>query len=236
MEKLKEKLKEGGHTCPPFDTTSGQASHNSFFNPQGAIDVTKNHLPHWQQGQAWVFVTWRLADSLPKTKLEQLKAEREAWMKLYPQPWDQKTESAYHDRFSEKIDEWLDQGSGSCVLKDPANAKIMADALRHFEGKRYQLARYVVMPNHVHVLFRPLGGHTMPEIVKLWKGFTALKINKRTGKSGPLWQDEYWDRLIRNERHFFKVVEYIRENPSKAKLQSGQFILERGFSNFTAIQ
>jgi type I restriction enzyme R subunit len=214
---------KGGRECPP-------SVDGSFFNPHGEIDKTSHHLPHWQQGEAWVFVTWRLGDSLPKAKLDQWKHEREAWMMHHPKPWDEKTEAEYHERYSRQIDEWLDQGSGSCVLQDPANARIVADALRHFDGKRYGLASFVVMPNHVHVLFRPLGAHTLPEIVKSWKGFTAREINKRIGKKGALWQDEYWDRLIRNERHFFKVAEYIRENPMKAMLREGQFILESGLS------
>jgi type I restriction enzyme, R subunit len=224
--------KEGGHSCPPHGKewglesphsgeTRGLENPHSFFDPDADVDVTKNRLPHWQQGEAWMFVTWRLGDSLPKAKLDQWKSEREAWLKHNPEPWDEKTEAEYHDRFSRQIDEWLDQGSGSCVLKEPANAKIVADALRHFDGERYEIASFVVMPNHVHVLFRPLGKHALPEILKSWKGFTARAINKRMGKTGELWQDEYWDRLIRNERHFFKVAEYIRENPMKAKLEGG---------------
>jgi type I restriction enzyme R subunit len=225
------KLTEGGHSCPPTSGKRGLENPHSFFNPHGEVDVTQNHLPHWQQGEAWVFVTWRLGDSLPKAKLNPWKHEREAWVTHHPEPWDEKTENEYHERFSWQIDEWLDQGSGSCVLKDPANARIVADALRHFDGERYELDSFVVMPNHVHVLFRPLGVHALPEIVKTWKGFTAREINKRIGNTGELWQDEYWDRLIRNERHFFKVAEYIRENPVKAKLREGQFILEGALSN-----
>src|SRR5690606_18388751 len=99
-----------------------------------------------------------------------------------------------------------------------------------FDGERYELASFVVMPNHVHVLFRPLGGHGLSAIVKSWKGFTAREINQRICRTGALWQDEYWDRLIRNERHYFKVAEDIRENPAKANLHDGQFILESGFS------
>ena len=219
---------EGGHSCPPITKKWGLKNPHSFFNPHSEIDVTQNHLPHWQQGKAWVFVTWRLGDAMPKAKLDQWRAERETWMKHHPEPWDEKTEAEYHERFSHQIDEWLDQGSGSCLLKDPANASVVADALRHFNGDRYELASFVVMPNHVHVLFRPLEGHALPEIVKSWKGFTSREINKQAGKTGALWQDEYWDRLIRNEQHFFKVAEYIRENPVKAKLRERQFILESG--------
>ena len=219
---------EGGHSCPPITKKWGLENPHSFFNPHSEIDVTQNHLPHWQQGKAWVFVTWRLGDAMPKAKLDQWKAERETWMTHHPEPWDEKTEAEYHELFSHQIDEWLDQGSGSCLLKDPANASVVADALRHFNGDRYELASFVVMPNHVHVLFRPLEGHALPEIVKSWKGFTSREINKRAGKTGALWQDEYWDRLIRHEQHFFKVAEYIRENPVKAKLRERQFILESG--------
>ena len=219
---------EGGHSCPPITKKWGLENPHSFFNPHSEIDVTQNHLPHWQQGKAWVFVTWRLGDAIPKAKLDQWKAERETWMTHHPEPWDEKTEAEYHELFSHQIDEWLDQGSGSCLLKDPANASVVADALRHFNGDRYELASFVVMPNHVHVLFRPLEGHALPEIVKSWKGFTSREINKRAGKTGALWQDEYWDRLIRHEQHFFKVAEYIRENPVKAKLRERQFILESG--------
>lgn len=210
----------GGHSCPPSVSTP------SFFNPDTEIDKTTHHLPHWQQGEAWVFVTWRLGDSLPKAKLDQWKKDRDIWLKQHPEPWDNKTEDEYHDRFSRQIDEWLDQGSGSCVLKEPANGKVVADALRHYDKDRYELASFVVMPNHVHVLFRPLGQQALSDILRSWKGFTAREINKRLGKSGALWQDEYWDRLIRNEGHFFKVAEYIRENPTKAKLQEDEFIQE----------
>lgn len=224
---------EGGLSSPQLSVSnrgqesprSGALNPRSFFNPRAAIDVTRNRLPHWQQGEAWVFATWRLADSLPKAKLDQWKEERAIWLSHHPEPWDDQTEIEYHGRFSRQIDEWLDQGSGACVLKDPANARIVADALRHLDKQRYALASFVVMPNHVHALFRPLGDNALSAIVKSLKGFTALEINKRMGRSGALWQDEYWDRLIRSERHFFKVMAYIRENPQQAELPAGMFTL-----------
>ena len=126
------------------------------------VDEHRRNLPHWQQGEVWVFVTWRLGDSLPKVKLDQWKEEREIWLSRHPEPWDKKTEAEYHDRFSQQIDEWLDQGSGSCVLKEPANANIVAEALRHFDGERYVIASFVVMPNHVHGYFGCLG-------IMLWR-------------------------------------------------------------------
>jgi REP element-mobilizing transposase RayT len=194
-----------------------------FLNPHNEIDMHTNHLPHWQQGDVFVFATWRLADSFPREKLEEWAAEKAAWLKHHPKPWDGKIEQEYHRRFSRTMDEWLDQGSGSCVLQDSENAKTVADALHHFAGERYGLDSFVVMPNHVHVLFCPTGNHLLSDIVQSWKGFAAREINKRLGAKGPLWQEDYWDRLVRNEKHYSKCREYIRENPAKAKLREGQF-------------
>jgi len=130
-------------------------------------------------------------------------------------------ELEYHRLFSARLENWLNKGTGSCVLRDPENARIVAGALGHFNGERYALAAYVVMPNHVHVLFRPLAGHDISGVMKSWKGFTAHEINRRAGGSGKLWQTESWDRLIRNERHFYKTAEYIRLNPLMAGLREG---------------
>ena len=162
------KKQESGVGKPPLPS-------GPFFNSYAETLVTKNHLPHWQQGHVWCFVTWRLADSLPKAKLDQWNTERSDWLKQHPEPWDEEAETAYHEKFSRQIDEWLDQGGGSCVLRDLANASIVAEAMRHFDGERYEIASFVVMPNHVHVLFRPLGGHVLADIVKSWKGFRGGK-------------------------------------------------------------
>ena len=206
------------------DKQGVEASH-PYLDHYGHIEVTRNRLPHWQQGNVFVFVTWRLKDSLPKVKLNQWKEERESWLKRHPRPWNAKMATRFHRRFSRRIEDWLDQGSGSCALKDPVLAKIVADALLHFDRERYELYSFVVMPNHVHVLFRPLGSHPIPNIVKSWKGYTAMRINKITGKSGSLWQEDYWDRLIRTPRHFSSSSKYICLNPAKARLSDGEFLL-----------
>jgi type I restriction enzyme R subunit len=147
------------------------------------------------------------------------------WQRLHPEPWDEETEEEYHRQFSNRIDQWLDAGEGSCVLRDHALAQIVAGAFHHFDGKRYDIVAFVVMPNHVHVLFRLRASHRLEEVIKSWKGFTAREINKRLGKQGSLWQEGYWDRMIRNERHFFKCREYIKKNPKRAKLRTGEYIL-----------
>ena len=196
-----------------------------YLDPYRAVDVHHNRLPHWQQGDKFVFVTWRLGDSLPQAKLDQWREEQKLWLKHHPRPWNSQTARRYRNRFSGRINDWLDQGNGSSILRDPALAKIVADSLRHFDGRRYELESFIVMPNHVHVLFRPLGSNRLGDILRSWKLFTARRINQKTGRSAKLWQKDYWDRLIRHETHFLQCLEYIRENPAKAGLREGEFVL-----------
>ena len=80
---------------------------------------------------------------------------------------------------------------------------------------------------HVHVLFRPLGSHRLGKIMSCWKGFTGYEIRRQTGTSGRLWQKEYWDRLIRNPEHYWRCVEYIRENPGRAGWERGSLFCWR---------
>ena len=196
-----------------------------FLNPYKTVDKHGNRLPHWQQREVMIFATWRLADSLPQVKLDQWRSERDAWLAQHLPPWDDEAAAEYHEQFTERIDAWLDAGEGSCVLRDPALARIVAAALLHFEGVRYVMDSFVVMPNHVHVLFQPLMPHSLEEIMHSWKRFTARAINLALGLTGALWQERYWDRLLRDEVHLVKSREYIAENPAKARLREDEHVL-----------
>jgi len=207
---------------------SGQDAHapvedTPFFNALDDVDISAHKLPHWNQAKCFCFVTWRLDDALPKDKLDEWNHDREVWLKDHPKPWNERTERKYHELFSGRLDEWLDAGHGSCVLRQPASRKIVADALSHFDGVRYDLAAYVLMPNHVHALVKLKTDHPLPGILHSWKSFTAKAINKALGRTGSVWQPEYWDRLIRNERHFSACRTYIRDNPNKARLGNDSF-------------
>src|SRR6266436_6448385 len=186
------------------------------FDEFADIDITRRHLPHWRQENTTYFVTFRLADSIPAAKLSDLEATREAWLKHNPEPWSDAQCKEYYERFSAKLEEWLDAGSGSCVLKNERVSKIVADALNHFEGERYKLGAWVVMPNHVHVTVTPLEGYTLSEILHSWKSYTAHELNKLLGPAGQLWQRESYDHIVRNERALFKIEDYIEHNPLKA--------------------
>ena len=208
-----------------------------FFNPDGEISKTSHNLPHWQQGDVWIFATWRLADSVPSEKIKIWKDHHEAWLRHHPKPWDDATAKEHQHRFVEPFETWLDQGVGECQLRDPENRKIVEDAFNFFNGQRYDLGAFVIMPNHVHILFRPIAGHEISAIIHSWKRHTAKLINKRESRTGkPFWQSDYFDRLIRSQEHFQFVADYIRKNPKEPKrkrvhaLRSREKSKERGFS------
>jgi len=202
----------------------------SFYDPNEPVKKQNGKLPHWQQGDAWVFVTWRLADSLPQSKILQWKEERECWLEVHPKPWDEETERKYHRRFNETVEHWLDAEYGSCCLAEPVCSQKEVNALHYFDGDRYQLADYVVMPNHVHVLFQVSDSYGLSEVVHSWKSFTAKEINREHGSPGVLWQANYWDRLIRGREHFEWVRKYIAENPKH--LTAGKYVVwSRDFEN-----
>lgn len=196
-----------------------------FFNPYAEIRFTENRLPHWQQEGAVYFVTFRLVDAVPHLLRAQWESEREAWLRLHPQSWSAEVESEYHRRFSGAIERWLDAGHGSCVLRRPDCGEIVAEALRYFDGQRLAIISNVVMPNHVHALFVQNANWPLEKLLRSWKSFSSRKINAVLGRDGSLWQRDYFDRLVRDEKHFGNCVRYIRRNPAKARLRDGEFVL-----------
>ncbi len=103
-------------------------------------------------------------------------------------------------------------------LKNTAVAEIVQNSLLFFDGQRYSLHAWVIMPNHVHALFTPMEEWTVAKILHSWKSFSAREANKILGRVGEFWQREYFDRAIRDEQGFNTAVEYIENNPVKAGL------------------
>lgn len=196
-----------------------------FLNPDKTIKRHTVNLPHWQQGETWIFVTWRLADSLPKSAVERINEQKTIWEAKHPPPWDEAEHKEHSRLFTLGFEQLLDDAHGKCVLAQQPCRKIVSDALRHFHGERYHLDSFVIMPNHVHVLFHPLGEIKLEATLQTWKRFTARGINNLLGTTGSLWQREYWDRLIRSEKQFAWTRNYIFKNPEK--LRPGSFELWR---------
>ncbi len=206
-------------------------THETFFNPHNEVQIHQGNLPHWQQGSVWYFVTFRLADSIPSEVAEQIKAEREIWLKNNKKnekgEYTKEQIKEYYRLFSDRIEQLLNNGSGSCILKNPEISKIVADALKHFNNQKYVLDEWVVMSNHVHILFKPLGENNLPDILHSWKSYTANEINKITGNKGQLWMHESYDHIVRNEKALQAIRNYIRQNPVKANLKEGEYLLSR---------
>jgi REP element-mobilizing transposase RayT len=190
-----------------------------FLNQIDQVDIYRGNLPHWRQRSVIYFVTFRLYDSLPATKLTLLRRERQLWLKLNPAPRSLAQLEEYHSRFNLRIQEWLDAGAGSCVLADTELKESMDNVLKFFDGRRYELGEFCTMPNHVHALVRPKPGWTLEGIVHSWKAYSAKEINRILGRSGRLWHREYFDHIVRHEMQLERIREYIRENPKLWRLK-----------------
>jgi hypothetical protein len=136
---------------------------------------SRGYLPHFDSQEIVQFVTFRLAGSLPREALERIRLS---------------------DRPESLRDELLDRGWGDCWLRLPEIAAIIEQSFLAFDGDRYRLHAWTIMPNHVHVLF-------------------GVR-NQQLERSGPFWQDDYWDRFIRNDAHFESAIGYIDNNPVRS--------------------
>jgi len=127
-----------------------------------------------------------------------------------------------------KIEEYFDRGCGECLLKDPRIAEATATALRFWHGKKYRLVAWCIMPNHVHVVLHLLPGQKLAEVVKSWKIHSARAANRLLGRSGAVWEREYYDRLLRREGELDRAVQYVLNNPGKAGLKNWKWVWAEG--------
>lgn len=171
----------------------------------------RGYLPHWESEDGIYFVTFRLADSLPQSVIRELRRTE------FVKPKEEQ-------RLARKLEDFLDQGAGAGILRQPPVADIVASALRQFDGTRYRLLAWCVMPNHVHVVFQPLGECDLAGILHAWKSFTGVEINRQLSRSGPLWQKEYYDHLIRDGSQLKRAIRYTAENPLRAGMKNWPYV------------
>jgi REP element-mobilizing transposase RayT len=181
----------------------------------------RGKLPHLKKDGAVYFVTFRLADSLPAHEVARLKNERKI---ILEQARAAKSPLTWHEEeqllawYCDKVEALLDAGHGACWLSKPEVADLMAGALNHFQGQRYELRAWVVMPNHVHAVVWPLAGHTLSDILHSWKSFTSSQANKFLHRAGEIfWQAESFDHWIRDAEEHARLVAYVENNPVKAR-------------------
>ncbi len=178
---------------------------NTSFRPRGWH--FRGYLPHFDGGQIAQTITFRLADSLPHKILA-----------LWERELSHLNARDGDIERRKRIETCLDKGLGSAWMRQPEIANVVEDALLHFDGLRYKMPAWVIMPNHVHALLIPLEPFLLEDIVHSWKSFTANEANRILKRTGQFWQAEYFDRYIRNGEHYFAAVDYIEQNPVKAGL------------------
>ena len=178
-------------------------------------------VPH-RENKALQSITFRLYDSLPKEVIEEIK------LKLDINEDDDSYDSIQYQRLRQKIAEYEDAGYGQCFLRDKRIAAIMQDTLKHFDGERYQLICWCIMPNHVHVLIEVNEGWSLSRIMHGWRSYTAKEANRILGRTGKFWMEEYYDRYIRDDNHLQKTINYILNNPANAGLDEWPWVGERG--------
>ncbi len=187
----------------------------------------ERNLPHYQPEGATLFITFRLAGSLPKEVMDRLFDEldcQKALLKLQPGSPNQ---SEILRKFKKKLfgrwDSELDKNmNGPHWLKDPEIALIVANCLHSLDGKKYILDAFCIMPNHVHLVCTPLMVgevyNSIPSIMQKIKGFTARQINSALDRQGDFWQHESYDHVVRNDVELAQIVDYVLNNPLRAGL------------------
>ncbi len=181
----------------------GPANPGEIVDPRSLPKVDarwRGDLPHIYKEGCTYFVTFNLADALPERLMRRRQIEEID---------DPVTLAEHFD---------LDPSIGSRILQRNDIASIMEKALLHFQGERYALSAWCVMPNHVHVVMTPSSEHTLSAILHSWKSYSAHEINNCLKRNGHVWQRESFDHLIRHERAFATFVAYTENNPVAAGL------------------
>jgi REP element-mobilizing transposase RayT len=212
----------------PHERTNREAALLGAAQPRyGEVRIrSRGYLPHWEKDSGLYFVTFHLADSLPKTTLKKmaeshriLSTAKASEARLLPEQ-----EAALAEYSPRRLEEYFDRGHGSCALADQRIAGAVCAALRFRDRKHYRLLAWCIMPNHVHVVARLLPGANLATVLKSWKQFSSKAANQVLGQRGRFWRPEYYDRLIRNEQEYSRAIRYVVENPVKAGLKNWPWV------------
>lgn len=188
------------------------------LDPDQRISIHTRHLPHWRQRGATYFVTFRLADALPQVRLNELESLRSHWEYTHPEPRSHADWSEYARSYLQRTEAWLDEECGACHFRETRWVEDLRGRLHHFQDQRYHLACWVIMPNHTHLVIRPFDHYELETLVGAMNGVVARRLNAALGRTDEVWQQESYDRIIRDVDHLERVIQYIGDNPAKAHL------------------
>lgn len=216
---------------------------HKFLSYGEPLKVHHKHLPHWRQDGVTYFVTARLADSMPQSKLEQWERLRSAWL------WNHRIESVeqvktlppeqqkeFHKQFNALWHSWLDAGYGACQLAKPEVRLSLLDVFYKNESTAYELDAWVIMPNHFHAVVSLKSDTQLGAVLKHWKGGSAREINKLLNRQGSLWQAESYDHIVRSEAQLQHYRRYIANNPIHPRLRSDEYVIGLGKTTWPSAQ
>jgi REP element-mobilizing transposase RayT len=202
----------------------------------------RRHLPHYQPPGATVFVTFRLANSLPVTVIRRLMEEAARIDHELEKITDHtiRDQRAYveHKRMFSKWDAALDCGRyGPQWLRERQVAQLVAEGLHYRDGQIYALDGYTIMSNHVHVVFTPLKKseaeyHALSAIMQSLKRHTAQAANALLQRTGEVWHHENYDHIVRDDAEYRRILQYVLSNPVKAGLAPTSEDWEWNYSKF----
>ncbi len=203
-------------------------AHSISYFDHSQVEKRKGaYLPHWLQDGAAYSVTFRLADSLPEEVVESFIREREEIVRRAAAAGRSLTvdeSKRLETLYSERVEAYLDAGHGACYMNDPRIAELVQSALLFFDGQRYDLVAWAVMPNHVHAVFVPRAKFDLAQILHSWKSYTSNQANGLLNRQGSFWQPEYFDHLIRDAADFERSVRYVLDNPKRAGLTNWRWV------------
>ncbi len=179
--------------------------YNHLMDKDPRFWTSRGYLPHFDKAGYTQFITFRLADSMPREVLKRWRT-------------DLKHGEITDANFRKRVEYYLDQNYGSAHLRNHEIANTIQETLLKFDGERYRLICWVLMPNHGHILLTPIVPHELPEIMHSIKSYTAKEANRILNRKGRFWSREYFDRFIRDRKHFASTIAYIESNPVKARL------------------
>ena len=188
------------------------------LHPDLPVTMYTRHLPHWRQTGATYFATFRLSDSLPKEKLNLIKSMRAHWEAKHTKPRSEAAWEEYQKVIASSVEKWLDLGAGKCHFKHKEFANELSRSILHFQNQRYFVGCFVVMPNHCHLAICPNQENDLEDILGSIKGVVSNFLNKANGTAGSLWRQECFDKIVRDEEHLYRVIQYIGNNPKVAGL------------------
>ena len=206
-----------------------------LFDPKAKLLISEHFRPHWSQAGAIVFITFRTADSIPKEVLNRWEREKQDWMRRHDCPVDRHwaevlptlappLRDEFKREFNRCREDFLDNCHGECVLRKPKLAKIVAKTLLHFDGERYRMGDFIVMPNHVHLLASSASENAMETQCDSRLHYSAWQINLALGQKGKFWQQEPFDHLVRSPEQYEFLRKYIRDNGTKARLPPSEYV------------